>query len=253
MKLEGRKIAVTGGTGGIGSEVVLQLARAGAQPLVLGRVRNDGLPGHFIECDLATTQGAVRAGRELAGHAPHALINLAGVQYFGQFEQQSPEALAQLYAINLVAPALLAQAVLPGMKKRGSGHIVNVGSIFGSISFAHFVAYSSAKAGMKALSEGLRRELEGSGVQVTYVAPRAVKTPMNNSKVMQLARATRMAMDNPADIAARILRAVEGGEKDVYIGFPESLFVRVNALLPRVVDSALRKNNRIAASILIGE
>ena len=250
MKLEGKKVAVTGGTGGIGSEVVLQLARAGAHPLVLGQVRNDGLPGQFIACDFSTPDGVAVAGREIAAHAPDVLINLAGVQYFGRFEEQSTEALAQFYTINLIAPALLAQAVLPGMKKRGSGQIVNIGSIFGSIPFAYFVSYSSAKAGLKALSEALRRELDGTGVTVTYVAPRAVKTPMNHGKVVELSKATRMAMDAPEAVAARILRAIEAEEKDVYIGFPESLFVRVNALLPRLVDGALRKNDRIAARIL---
>jgi hypothetical protein len=90
------------------------------------------------------------------------------------------------------------------MKKRGSGQIVNIGSIFGSIPFAYFVSYSSAKAGLKALSEALRRELDGTGVTVTYVAPRAVKTPMNHGKVVELSKATRMAMDAPEAVAARI-------------------------------------------------
>ena len=59
-----------------------------------------------------------------------------------------------------------------------------------------------------------------------------------------------MAMDAPELVAARIISAIESDAKDTYIGFPESLFVRINAMLPRVVDRALAKNDRIARDIL---
>ncbi len=250
MKFQDKTVIITGGSGGIGSQVVQRIHQAGGRPVVLDRVKNEVLPGEFIAGDLSTMEGVLAAGRGLVEKEPDILINLAGIQYFGLFERQPAEALARLYAINLLAPVLLAQAMLPGMRERGSGQIVNIGSIFGSIAFAHFVAYSSAKAGLKAFSEGLRRELEGSGVHVTYIAPRAVKTPLNDAKVLKLAERTNMHMDPPEKVAARIVQAVEGDAKDVYLGFPESLFVRVNAVLPRVVDGALAKNDRIAREIL---
>jgi len=135
------------------------------------------------------------------------------------------------------------------MKARGRGHIVNIGSVFGSINFAHFVTYSSAKAGLRGFSEGLRREVAGSGIDVTYVAPRAVRTPFNGDDVLRLAAATRMNMDEPEAVAKRILRAISRHEKDVYIGFPESLFVRLNALMPRLVDVALASDDRKARAL----
>ena len=136
------------------------------------------------------------------------------------------------------------------MKKRGDGQIVNIGSIFASINFAHFVTYSSSKAGVKAFSEALRRELKGSGVHVSYVAPRSIKTPLNSAKVLQMAKATKMNMDSPEFVANHIIEAIKHKKKDVYIGFPESLFVRINGLLPRMVDSALAKNDAIARTII---
>jgi short-subunit dehydrogenase len=135
------------------------------------------------------------------------------------------------------------------MKSRGSGHIVNVGSTFGSINFAHFVTYSSTKSGLKGFSESLRRELDGQGINVTYVAPRAVKTPLNTEKVMQLAEITKMNMDAPELVAEKIVEAIELKKKDAYIGFPESLFVRINAVLPRLVDKALAGNDKKARSL----
>lgn len=250
MKLYGKTVVITGGSGGIGSEIVRRVVAEGGKPVVLDRVKNESLKAVFIAGDLSTMEGALAAGQAIAACNPDILINLAGIQYFGSFEAQSPEALARMYAINLVAPVLLAQAVLPGMRSRKSGQIVNIGSIFGSIAFAHFVTYSSAKAGLKAFSEGLRRELEGSGVGITYIAPRAVKTALNDAKVMQLSQRTKMHMDAPEKVAKRIIRSIEKDAKDVFIGFPECVFVRLNAVLPRVVDGALVKNDRIARDII---
>ena len=98
--------------------------------------------------------------------------------------------------VNLVAPARLTQAVLPGMKSRGRGQIANVGSIFGSINFAHFATYSSAKAGMRALSQSLRRELAGTGIDVTYVAPRA-----GSSTAMPVSRANSLTVSELNGVA----------------------------------------------------
>ena len=89
-----------------------------------------------------------------------------------------------------------------------------------------------------------------SGITVTHIAPRAVKTPLNNAKILELAAKTKMNMDEPELVASRIVEAIEADAKDVYIGFPECVFVRVNGLLPRIVDGSLAKNDRIAREIL---
>jgi len=121
--------------------------------------------------------------------------------------------------------------------------------VFGAIPFAHFASYSSAKAGLKGLSDALRREVAGSGVEVTHIAPRAVKTTLASAKVMEFAAATGMHMDAPEAVAARIVAAIADGTPNVVIGFPERLFVHVNALAPRLVDRALAANDRKAAAL----
>jgi short-subunit dehydrogenase len=247
MRLKGTKVFLTGGAGGIGQLVARNLLKGGAKLTVLDR--SEGLPyeAEFIKGDLSTIQGINAAGAAIAATEPDILINLAGVQHFGPLDAQSDEHLELTYLVNLVAPALLTKDVLPGMKARGRGQIVNIGSIFGSIGFANFVTYSSAKAGLRTFSEALRRELDGSSIIVTYIAPRAVKTGLSNgSAMMDYAKITSMNMDKPEYTARKIVSAIKGSRKDVYIGFPESLFVRVNSLLPRVVDAALAKNDRKA-------
>lgn len=248
MPFEGKQILVTGGSGGLGSRICQLMTSAGGRVTNIDRIRAGGA-ADFIQQDLSTVEGLEAAAAEAGSGAWDILVNLAGIQHFGPIERQTPEHLVASYMVNLIAPARLAQAVLPAMKARGAGQIVNVGSVFGSINFAHFVTYSSAKAGLRGLSQALRRELSGTGVDVTYVAPRAVKTALNSSAVMEFARITRMNMDEPELIARRIVEAIAARKRDAYFGFPEALFVRLNAIFPGLVDQALSANDRKAAQL----
>ncbi|WP_126455917.1 SDR family oxidoreductase [Sulfuriflexus mobilis] len=252
MSFNNKHIAITGGAGGIGSLLCQAFAEQGARVTVIDRVENINLGERvsLLQADLSSMDGIQKVCKALADQQVDVLVNLAGLQYFGLFENQSPEQVLLHYMVNLLAPVMLTQAVLPAMKARGNGHIVNIGSTFGSINFAHFVTYSSSKAGMKGFSEALRREVANEGIQVTYVAPRAVKTALNDEKVMQLARATNMNMDSPEYVVGRIMQAISAQKKEAYIGFPECLFVRINALLPRIVDKALAADDRKARTIL---
>jgi len=249
MRFDKKRVLLTGGSGGLGRLICSRLIERGAAVTIVDR-QPPGMPGAaYIEGDLASPQGLEALAEEVARQPWDVLINLAGVQYFGPAEHQAPDQLVAGYMVNLVAPARLIQAVLPGMKAHGFGRIVNVGSIFGSINFAYFATYSSAKAGLKGLSQALRRELAHTGVDVTYVAPRAVKTPLNSAAVLDYAALTKMTMDHPDDVAELIVSAIESDGRDVYLGFPESLFVRVNALFPRLVDRALRAKDMKARAL----
>jgi short-subunit dehydrogenase len=248
MPFEGKNVVITGGAGGIGSLICKSFIEQGAKLTIVDRVSKHEVEGvvDLIQGDLSTQEGIFKVAETLRLQSVDVLINLAGLQYFGLLEDQQPEHLVKMYMVNLVAPALLTQAVLPAMKSLGHGHIVNIGSTFGSINFAHFVTYSSTKSGLKGFSEALRREVSDLGIHVTYVAPRAVKTPLNTEKVMQLAEMTKMHMDAPEVVAEKIVQAIVHKKKDAYIGFPESLFVRINAVMPRLVDRALAGNDKKA-------
>jgi short-subunit dehydrogenase len=248
QRLDGTRVVLTGAAGGIGSLVAQRLRERGAH---VSGVDLGPSPqcDESLRGDLATSEGLRQLSDALSKRRVDVLINLAGVQYFGPFERQSADAVQLGFGVNLIAPTLLSRAVLPQMKARGCGQIINVGSVFGAIPFAHFVTYSAAKAGLKALSDALRRELADSGVQVTHVAPRAVRTRFNSAQVLRFAELTRMHMDSPQLVAARIAGTVGEPASSIVIGFPESLFVRVNALAPAIVDRALRANDRKAAAI----
>ncbi|MCC6918579.1 MAG: SDR family oxidoreductase [Alphaproteobacteria bacterium] len=251
MPLKGRVVALTGASGGLGRDVAQVLAERGAELLVIGRHRGD-IPGvRFLNADLADEGETLAACEALAGEPIDVLVNLAGIQHFGPLEAEAPEHLRATFLVDLVAPVMLARAVLPGMKQRKSGQIVNLGSIFGSINYAHFASYSSAKAGLRGFSEALRRELKDTPIAVTYIAPRAVATGLSRGNVLAFAKLSGMSLDDPRKTAMRIVDAIISRRKDVYLGMPENIFVRLNALLPRVVDAALARNDRKARGLFV--
>ncbi len=230
--------------GGIGSAARF----AGRRP---ERLRGSGCldPGRG-DRRFATQQPDAEARRQiieevLRTHGPvDVLINTAGLLSYRPFAEKDPALLERIVQFHTLVPMLLARQLLPAMIERGEGKVVNVGSTFGSIVFAWFAAYSTSKFALRGFSEALRRELDGIGVGVSYIAPRAVKTAFNTPAVYQIAEATGMNMDSPEWVAKQIVASILKDRKEVYLGFPESLFVRINALLPRVVDVVLRKQNQ---------
>ena len=237
MNVKGRTIAVTGATGGIGRELCSLLVEQGASVLALCRSAAPSGTTH-LPCDLSTVEGCDDAAARLTAAAPDALIHLAGLQYAGPAEGQDAASLAALTHVNLHAPMRLSQAVLPLFKAKG-GALVFVSSSFGAIPFPHFAAYSATKAGMQAYAEALRRELPPQLVPVIHIAPRGVDTAMNGVAAREIMKLSGSRMDSPGAVARLILQALRRETPETFIGFPESLFVRLNALLPRLVDRAL--------------
>jgi short-subunit dehydrogenase len=256
MKLESARVILTGAGGGIGSELATRLAAQGARLALLGRNEqalqqtreqmDDSSPSPLLlTVDLLDTEARCAAVDEAMGKlgGVDILINNAGLLSFRPFAEEESEMINRIIQLNTLVPMQLTRQVVQFMIDQGRGRIVNVGSTFGSIAFAWFAAYSASKFGLRGFSEALRRELAHTGVGVTYAAPRAVKTKMNTSSVYRMAETVKMNMDEPGWVAHSIVEAIRKDRKDIYLGFPESLFVRINALLPRMVDGALKKQN----------
>jgi short-subunit dehydrogenase len=255
MNIEGSTILLTGACGGIGRAVAHELARRGAYLVLVGRratvldalasdLRAAGASQVFSVCvDLAAPEaasGLVQQVLALAGRLD-GLIHCAGIQSFSAFVEESEQATDAVFALNTLVPMRLTRAVLPHLLRQRSGRIVLVGSIFGSIGFPFFVSYSASKFALRGFAEALRRELTGSGVDIAYVAPRFTRTAFNRSAVVRMAEAMRMNQDEPEAVAARIIAAFERGGGNQYLGWPEKLFVRINSLLPQLVDRPLMR------------
>jgi short-subunit dehydrogenase len=263
MKLAGSRILVTGASSGIGRCLALELTRRGAHLALLARdarritavaheARDHGGSAIPVPFDLARRDGYAALARETitALGGLDGLVNNAGVSSFSAFAEEDPEGVERLIDINVKAPLMLARAVLPHFLQRNAGHIVNIGSIFGSIAFPHFAAYSATKFALRGFSEALRRELCETGVRVSYIAPRTTATDINSPAARAFMTETGAAVDAPQAVARLIADAIERDRAEVFVGGPENVFVRLNGVAPRFVDRALAKHNRIADRLL---
>lgn len=169
------------------------------------------------------------------------LINAAGVNHFAMLDQLDDSDINAMLAVNISAPVCLTKTLLPLLKQAESAMVVNVGSTYGSIGYPGYAVYCATKFALRGFSEALRRELADTRVGVLYVAPRATHTSMNSPAAQALNDALKSNVDDPQTVAAAVIHAIAGDRRDLYLGWPERFFMRLNSLLPNLVDRGLRK------------
>ena len=255
MKFDEMRVVLTGATGGIGRDIARELAARGASLLLVGRsgdtladldreLRMNGAAVSHVVADIGENQGIARvleAATAMPGGAANVLVNNAGINEFGVFATQRPSDIAAVMTTNVVAPMLLTHALLPLLNVQDEAIVMNVGSILGSIGLPGQVAYSASKFGLHGFSEALRRETQGTSINVLYVAPRATNTEMNNAEMRNFNKATGTASDDPTDVAQCVVSTLGAQRSERFIGWPERLFVKLNALFPSLVDRSMRK------------
>lgn len=250
MQLHEARVVLTGASGGIGLAISAALCEAGAQVLAVARHQQALLPllGRypqnlsFVTADLTLPterRRVLRAAEGIGGI--NLLINAAGVNHFAMLEQLDDSDIDTMLAVNVDAPICLTKLLLPLLKQADNAMVVNVGSTYGSIGYPGYASYCATKFALRGFSEALRRELADTRVNVLYVAPRATRTSMNSAAAQALNDALKASVDDPQTVAAAVIHAIAGDRRDLYLGWPERFFVRLNSLLPNLVDRGLRK------------
>ena len=164
---------VTGGVSGLGLATAERLRADGTEVITLDRV-----PGADVVLDVTDEQAVVAAVAELG--VIDILINSAGVVGPNQpLWEISTADWDQTFAVNVRGTFQLCRAVIPGMRERGWGRIVNIASMAGKDGNPNLSAYSASKAAVIALTKSLGKELATSGVLVNVIAPAVIDTPMN--------------------------------------------------------------------------
>jgi short-subunit dehydrogenase len=262
MKAGDARVMLTGATGGIGRAVALHLMRSNAAVMLIGRSAAR-LAGAVRE--LAASIGidpadasrlAWRVADVTDAHAPaeladaaarwgcNVLVHGAGVPAFGPFADVEADGLHELVETNLVAPIRLTHALLPHLRQQPRAHVICIGSALGRIGLPGFVVYGATKFGLRGFAEALRRELGDTRVRVQYLGPRSTLTPFNDAHAGAYLKATGAAIDPPARVADALVRLLESERSERYVGYPEFLAVRVNALASSWLDGAFRKHRR---------
>jgi len=250
MRLSEARVVLTGASGGIGMAIATALCASGARVLAVARHREllvpllERYPSNLFWIGADLTSFADR--REVLAEAAsiggiNLLINAAGVNHFAMLEQLDDNEISAMLALNITAPICLTKLLLPLLKLADTAMVVNVGSTYGSIGYPGYASYCATKFALRGFSEALRRELADTRVSVLYVAPRATRTSMNSPAAQALNDALKANVDDPQTVAAAVIHAIAGDRRDLYLGWPERFFVRLNGLLPYLVDRGLRK------------
>lgn len=231
MKIEGRRIVITGGSSGIGLALAHALLAKGAKVVVTGR-RPDTLADAVRElqatapsvwgvaADVASPDGRAATVK----HAIDALggldmlVNNAGGVRAGRLENTPEAELQAMIDVDLAAPILLTRAALPALRASGEAMVVNIASGIALIGAPFYATYAATKAGLAHFGEALRRELKGEGVHVLTAYPGGTDTPMMKSNCagpeLGFSRepASAVAAAIVAGIEADAFEVIRGGE-----------------------------------------
>ena len=252
MNLINKTIVLTGASGGIGVETAKLLAKHRCHLILVGRnqLKLEKLSQEILNSSESRTT-VVLADLGLAkdrekvtalAHDIDVLINLAGVNCLSMLENMREDEIDVILRSNLIDPMLLTRGFIPFLRKKPEAAILNVGSIMGSIGIAGSAVYCASKFGLRGFTESLRRELDDTKITVGFVAPRTTETSMNSDVATALNAELGNNVDAPVIVAQAIVEALQNSSGvNRYLGWPEKLFVKINAIFPKVVDNSLAK------------
>ncbi|MGN6751211.1 MAG: SDR family NAD(P)-dependent oxidoreductase [Intrasporangium sp.] len=222
-ELRGAHAVVTGGSSGIGRATAHALTQMGARVDVVGRDAErlravaTATGGEALQVDLADRAERAGLAERLAARPPDILVHNAGIGLVGDTSGLEPrESLVRLFETNVRAPIELTAAALPAMLARGSGHVVFVGSIAGTLGVAHEAPYGASKAALMTYAAGLAAEVGSSGVRVTVVVPGVVDTAFFVRRGAPYDRRFPRPV-SPELVADRLVEAVRSDRAEVVV------------------------------------
>jgi len=225
-------VFITGGSSGIGLATANLLAAQGCNLVLFARgekmldeacrtiktkMSNASQRVHYITMDVANNddvQNKIKMAVEKSG-TPEILINCAGIGTGDYFENISYEQFDRLLKINVYGTRNVISALLPFMKQKGSGHIVNIASVAGLIGMYGYSLYCTSKYAIVGFTECLRSELKRFNIKVTLICPPEVKTPFIEKESKTLPPEARIVKNlagllTPEQAARAIVRGIKG-------------------------------------------
>jgi len=253
VRLEGKRILVSGATGGLGRAISGELAAAGAR-LVLSARRGPeleelarSLPGgaelhSSIVADLALEGAAERLVSE-AGDLD-ALVANAGMNAPGRLERSSPEQLESIIRVNLEVPIRMTRALLPSLQQKGEGHIVFISSLNGRAATPRTSLYCATKFGLRGFALALREDLHSRGVGVSIVSPGLVREAGMFADSGARAPAV-MGTTTPAKVGRAVVESIARNRGEIAVApLRQRLLAGFAARYPELAGRATRRGDR---------
>ena len=267
--LRGRTVLITGGSRGLGLALAREMAAQGARMIICGRdsgsleratasLANAGAEVLAISADVTdpgSVADMVEAVRQRYGHVD-VLVNNAGVIEVGPARSMSLADYEEAMATNywgMLHPTL---ALLPEMRARRSGRIVNITSIGGKLGIPHLLPYSASKFAAVGFSQGLRAELAGEGIKVVTVCPGLMRTGSPRNAIFRGQHRSEYAWFSISDAlpglsisaesaARRIVAACRRGDAEVLFPLPAKVASVINAVAPGLTAGVLATVDRL--------
>jgi NAD(P)-dependent dehydrogenase (short-subunit alcohol dehydrogenase family) len=267
IDFNGRIVVITGGSRGLGLVIARRLSAEGARLCLLARNEDElkRAAEHFppdaevmpVRCDIrrrADVRAAVDAILDRWGTID-VLINNAGVIQVGPLEHMTPADFENAMATHFWGPLHLMFEIVPSMRQRRFGRIVNISSIGGRLAVPHLAPYCASKFALAGLSDAVRAELNQYGIRVTTVTPGLMRTGSSRNADVKGQHEAEYAwfaiadslpgMTASAETSARqIIDACRYGDPELTITVPARLAMAVNHLLPSAVARAMMVANR---------
>ncbi|TWT54893.1 putative ketoacyl reductase [Rubripirellula amarantea] len=240
---------ITGSSSGIGLELAKQFAKDGNDVVLVARsedkltelaetIRSSfGVRADVIISDLSKPEAVDRLCERLQdrGLEIETLVNNAGFGALGKFTELSADRQTDMLMVNVVALTRLTRQLLPQMIERGSGGILNVGSIAAYQAGPNMAVYYASKAYVLSFTEGLREEVKGTGVHVTCLEPGPTESGFGDDSGMGRLDMFSKSTMSALDVAKAGYRGYRNNEDIVIPGWQNRLMVTSTSFLPRIV------------------
>lgn len=248
MQLAGKRVLLTGATGGLGRAIAQALAARGAAVILSSRKEAElerlaaELPGagHATQvCDLAV-EGAAKELLAAVGELDVLVAN-AGLPASGRLEGYSPEEIERALRVNLEAPVVMTHELLPRMLERRSGHFVYISSLNGIAATARASLYSATKFGLRGFSLGLREDLRESPVSASVVLPGLIRDAGMFADSGAKAPAIT-GTGTPEQVGAAVVKAIERDVAEISVApFTQRAAARFAAHWPELAGRIARR------------
>ena len=266
---EGKTVLITGGSRGLGLALAREVASQGGRVAICGRddtslqravdsLTRIGAEVLMVSCDVTRPESVADLMEQVHRHfGPiDVLVNNAGIIEVGPAETMSLADYEEAMATNFWGMLYPTLAVLPEMRERGAGRIVNITSIGGKLGIPHLLPYSASKFAAVGFSQGLRAEVAADGIKVVTVCPGLMRTGSPRNAIFRGKHRSEYAWFSISDAlpglsisaesaARRILRACRRGDAETLFPSPAKLAALVNAIAPGVTTAALSLVNRV--------
>ena len=251
-------VLLTGASSGIGYEMATQLAAKKMNLILVARsetklkklqnelIAKHGISVQYFVKDLSNVQAAIDLYKDVQQEnliVSH-LVNNAGVGNYGNFTETSLEEELSMIQLNVSSLVVLTKLFAKDMMIRKSGRIMNISSLVAFLPFPYFAVYSASKAFVKAFSETLAAELEGTGVIVTSLYPGTVDTGFTTND-MQSTNLHKSKPMHPKEVAAQGVKHLLSGKGKKVVGFQNWFNSKLSSFMP---DSIMMKIKKKLAS-----